>query len=102
MDHSPHSITKFTIDEKTHAAVTSKMFKRLGHINDQLYEVNLAKSETKHKEPIILGVPILQYAKLKMLELYYNSLKTFCDTDKYEEMENDTDSLAEKDLHEWV
>ena len=28
-----------------------------------------------------------------MLELYYNFLKKFCDTGKYEELEMDTDSL---------
>ena len=29
-----------------------------------------------------------------MLELYYNFFKKFCDTDKYEELEMDTDSLS--------
>ena len=28
-----------------------------------------------------------------MLDLYYKLLKKFCDTDKYEELEMDTDSL---------
>ena len=28
-----------------------------------------------------------------MLELYYNFFKKFCDFDKYEELEMDTDSL---------
>ena len=28
-----------------------------------------------------------------MLKLYYNFFKKFCDTDKYEELEMDTDSL---------
>ena len=28
-----------------------------------------------------------------MLELYYNFFKNFCDTDKHEELEMDTDSL---------
>ena len=40
-----------------------------------------------------MGVFILQYAKLRMLELYYNFFKKFCDIDKYEELEMDTDSL---------
>ena len=29
-----------------------------------------------------------------MLELYYNFFKKFCDTEKYEEVEMDTDSLC--------
>ena len=69
------------------------MFKRLNHITDQLYEVELVKSEIEHREPIIVGFFILNYAKLRMLELYYIFFKKFCDTDMDEELEMDTDSL---------
>ena len=92
MDRSQHTVTKYLSDEKTHSAIISKMFKRLNHITDQLYEVELVKSEIEHREPIIVVFFILQYAKLRMLELYYNFFKKFCDTDKYEELEMDTDS----------
>ena len=44
MDLSHHSITKYTNDEKTDAAINNKVFKRLRHTNDQLYEVELDKS----------------------------------------------------------
>ena len=47
----------------------------------------------EHREPIIVGFFILQYGKQRMLELYYNFFKKFCDTDKYEEVDMDTDSL---------
>ena len=93
MDRSHHTVTKYLNDEKTHSAINSKLFKRLNHITDQLYEVELVKPEIEHREPIIVGFFILQYAKLRMLELYYNFFKKFCDTDKYEELEMDTDSL---------
>ena len=76
-----------------HSAKDSKMFKRLNHTTDQLYEVELIESEVEHREAIIVGFFILQYAKLRMLQLYYNFFKKFCDTDKYEELEMDTDSL---------
>ena len=93
MDRSRHTVTKYLSDEKTHSAINSKMFKRPNHITDQLYEVELVKSEIEHREPIIVGFFILKYAKLIMLELYYNFFKKFCNTDKYEELEMDTDSL---------
>ena len=92
MDRSRHTVTKYLNDKKTHSAVNSKMFKRLNDITDQLYEVELVKSEIEHREPIIVGFFILQYAKLRMLELYCN-FKKFCDTDKYERIEMDNDSL---------
>ena len=71
-----------------------------------MYEVELAKAEIEHKEPIIVGFFILQYAKLRMLELYYNFFTRFCDVNKFEELERDTDSLylalAEKELEDCI
>ena len=75
MDRSRHIVTKYLTDEKTHSAINSKLFKRLNHITDQLYEVELVKSEIEHREPIIVGFFILQYAKLRLLELYYSFFK---------------------------
>ena len=69
------------------------MFKQPNHITDQLCEVEVVKSEIELREPIIVGFFILKYAKQRMLELYYNFFKKFCDTDKYEELEMATDSL---------
>ena len=55
MGRSRPTVTKYLSDEKTHGAIDNKVFKRLGSINDQLYEVELVKSEIEHKEPIIVG-----------------------------------------------
>ena len=71
MDRSRHTVTKNLSDDKTHDAINSKSFKRFDYINDQLYEVELAKAEFEHRGPITVGFLILQYAKLRMLELYY-------------------------------
>ena len=51
------------------------------------------KADVEHKEPIIVGFFILQYAKLRMLELYYDFFQKFCDFNSFKEMEMDTDSL---------
>ena len=40
-----HTVVKYLSDEKTHAAINTKLFERLDHINDQLYEAKLAKAE---------------------------------------------------------
>ena len=49
---------------------------------------------------------MLQYAKLGMLELYYNFLQRFCDVNKFEELEMDTDflysALSEKELYDCI
>ena len=72
---------------------TASFSKKLNHLNDDLYETESVKADVKHKEPIIVGFFILQYAKLRMLELYYNFFQKFCDFNFFEEMEMDTDSL---------
>ena len=69
MDRSGHAVTKYLSDEKTYGAINTKLFQRLDYINDQFYEVQLAKAEIEHREPIIVGFFILQYAKIRMLEL---------------------------------
>ena len=106
MDRSRHTVTKHLNDEKTHGAINTKMFMRLDHINYQLYEVELARAEIEHREPIIVGFFILQAAKLRMLELYYKFFERFCDVNKFEELEMGTDSLSlalsEKELYDCI
>ena len=60
MSRSRHTVTNYLIDVKTRGAINTNLFKRLDHINDQLYEVELAKAEIQHREPIIVGFFILQ------------------------------------------
>ena len=91
MDCSQQTVTKYLTDEKI--CVFSKIFKRPNHITDQLYEVELVKSEIEHREPNSVEFFDLQYSKQRMLELYYIFLREFVDTDKYEELEKDTDPL---------
>ena len=87
MDRSRHAVTKYLADEKTQASINSKQFKKLDHMSNSLYEVELARAQNEHKEPIIVGFFIPQYAKFRMLELYYNSFTRFCDKSKFEELE---------------
>ena len=105
-DRSRHTLTKYLNHQKTHAANNSNLFKRLDHMNNSLYEVELAEVQIEHKEPIFVGLVILQYAKLRMLELYYNFFTRLCDLNKLEDLEKETDSLylalAEKELEDRI
>ena len=92
-DRIRHTVGKYLSDEKTYGVIKNKMFGRLCYINDQIYEVELVKSEIEHKEPIIVGFFILKHAKLRMLELFYNFFDKNCDVTKIEELEMHTDSL---------
>ena len=72
IDRSHHTVKNYLGNEKTQGAINTNLFKRLDHINDQLYGVEMAKGENELKRPIIVEFFILQYAKPRMLELYYN------------------------------
>ena len=63
MDRSRHTVTKYLSDEETHEAINSELFKKLDHVNNALYEIELAKAQIEHKNPIIIGFFILQYEK---------------------------------------
>ena len=106
MDSSRHTITKYLNDEKTHKAINEPLFKRLNTVEKDLYVVELLKSTIEHREPIIVGFFNLRYAKLRMLELYYNFFDKFCDVNKFEELEMGTDSLylalAEENLYDCI
>ena len=73
-------------------------------MNNALYENELVKAQIQHKEPITVSFFIPQYGKRRTLELYYNFFTKFCDVNKFEELEMDTDSLylslAEKELED--
>ena len=93
MDWSRHTVTKYLRDKKLNAAENSKLLKGLDQMNNSLYDVELVKAQIAHKEPIIVWFFILYYAKLQLLELYYNFFNKFCDVNKFEELEMDADSL---------
>ena len=76
-DCSRHILTKILNGEKTHSAINSEMFKRPSYSTDQLYEVELEKTETEHKGPMIVGFFVLHHVKKGMLELYYKLFKKF-------------------------
>ena len=84
-DQSRHTVTKYLSLKKTNAANNSQLFKKLDHVNNSLYEAELARAQIELNEPIIVGFFILQYAKLRMVERYYNFFTRFCDVNKLEE-----------------
>ena len=64
-DRSQDTETNYLIDKKTHAAINTKTFKKLNHVSNALYEVEFVKAPDEHKEPIIVGFFVLQYAKIR-------------------------------------
>ena len=93
MDRSKHTETKYVIGSHVDKIINNQFFKNMNELPYNIFEAELSKKEVVHKEPIIIGFFILQYAKLTMLELYYNFFYKYCDVNKFELIEMDTDSL---------
>ena len=84
MDRSRHTNTKYVKGSQVNKFINNRFFKTMNELPEQIYEVEMSKSRIDHKEPIIVGFFILQYAKLTMLQLKYNFFSPFCDKNKYE------------------
>ena len=72
--------------------VNERTFRNLTQLSDNFFEIELAKKKISLDLPIYLGYFILQYAKLRMLEFYYDFMDVFIDRKHFENCEIDTDS----------
>ena len=68
-DKSRHTITKYLNEEKIHKAISEPLFKRLNAVENDLFEVELLNLTIEHRELILVGFFIPQYAKQRMIEL---------------------------------
>ena len=72
--------------------VNDKKFKELNKLTEDVAEVVMGKHSIVQDTPIQLGKFILDYAKLRMLQFYYDFLDYFIDRKHWEYAEMDTDS----------
>ena len=72
--------------------IMDQHFHNLTELPDGYYEVEKTKQKINLDLPIHLGVFILNYAKLRMLEFYYNFLDCYLHREDFEVLKTDTDS----------
>jgi hypothetical protein len=70
-------------------------FKTMTQLSSEFeyFEIEMQKKKIKLDLPIQIGYFILQYAKLRMLQFYYDFLVKYVPRDKFQSLEMDTDSL---------
>ena len=107
MDSTKHRKVVYTTDEhEAHILANDKAFRQLSELGEGLFEFEMAKKSITLDLPIQIGFFILQYAKLRMLEFYYDCLDRFIDRKNFQLVCMDTDSyylaLAEKDLESCI
>lgn len=87
------NVTYCATKEKAGYFAFKKSFRTLNELENNYFEVELAKTRIKLYLPIHIGYFVLQYAKLRMLEFYYDCVDKFCNRKDFQLMAMDTDSL---------
>lgn len=96
MDKLKHREVKYVRGEDEVAQfINSRRFKKVTTLDEynELYEVELRKKVLNIDIPLQIGFTILQYAKLRMLEMYYDFVDYYINRQNFELAEMDTDSL---------
>ena len=94
MDKEKHQSTRYVTDEGcAQQLINCARYKSIGELSENLFEISMSKSRVQCDLPIQLGFTILQLAKLRMLQFYYDFLQENCVQTKFQLNEMDTDSL---------
>ena len=83
---------KFPEERDVARMVREPRFKQINEVCDDVYEVTMAKKILKLDLPSQIWFFVYQYAKLRMLEFYYDFIDLYVDRSSFEYVEMDTDS----------
>ena len=72
--------------------VNDKRFRQLDIVVDDAYEIEMNKTTVKYTLPVHVGFFVLQYAKMRMLQFYYDFINRFVERLLFQYCEMDTDS----------
>ncbi|XP_072019713.1 uncharacterized protein [Amphiura filiformis] len=86
-----HRNVKIANRGKVSKLVNEILFRDLTQITDDCYEVVLAKTKIRHDLPIQIGFFVYQYAKVRVLQFYYDCLDVYIDRSDFELVQMDTD-----------
>ena len=78
---------------ETQLKINDPRFRTLSELEDDVFEIEMAKLHINLDLPIQLGFFILQYAKQRMLEFYFDFLDVFVGRDNFAGGQMDTDSF---------
>ena len=93
LDPTKHRNIRYAFDShNVSRQVNQPTFRHFNKLESDFFEVEHSKKQTVFGMPIQLGFFILQYAKLRMLDFYYNCVDKYLDRKDYQYCSMDTDS----------
>ena len=87
-----HRDVSYCTEKAASLLVNDKRFRQLDIVVDDAYEIELNKKTVKYTLPVHVGFFVLQYAKMRMLQFYYDFIIRYVERPLFEYCEMDTDS----------
>ena len=72
--------------------VNDRRFRQLDIVLDDAFEIDMSKRTVTYALPIHVGFFVLQYAKMRILQLYYDFINIYVERPLFQYCEMDTDS----------
>ena len=86
-----HRNVNYCTEKAASLVVNDRRFRQLDVIVDDAYEIEMEKTAT-YTLPIHVGFFVLQYAKMRMLQFYYDFINRYLERPLFQYCEMDTDS----------
>ena len=87
-----HRDVRYCNEVGTSSHINNKRFRQLDVVTDDVYEITSNKARLTYDLPLHIGFFVCQYAKLRMLQFYYDFVDRYVDRSLFQYCEMDTDS----------
>lgn len=88
-----HKQIRYTNESQSTKFINDTLFRKLTPLDADLYEIESAKKKVIWDLPAQMGQFVYSYAKLRMLEFYYDFLDRFIPRSRFQLLLMDTDSM---------
>ena len=87
-----HRDVNYCTEKAASRLVNGRRFRQLDVVVDYAYEIEMSKRTVTYALPIHVGFFVLQYAKMRMLQFYYDFIDRYVERPLFQYCEMDTDS----------
>ena len=87
-----HRNVQYCTKAGTSSLINNKRFRQLEVVTDKAYEIEMSKGVVTYTLPLHIGFFVYQYAKLRMLQFYYDFVDRYVERPLFQYCEMDTDS----------
>ena len=89
-----HRDVKYCTEKAASLMVNDRRFQQLDVVVDDAYEIAMNKKTVTNALPVHVGFFVLQYAKMRMLQLYYDFINRYLERPLFQYCEMDSAYLA--------